>query len=198
MSSRDVHETRRRTARANGVYEDRRDIVRRATDNMSPSSPPPDGPLAETRSASAFDAAEGGREGPRRRVVETVLVLLVIWAGWVLLFEAHGARHDWLAGQLHQPTSAYWRLGSRPPERLRRCLSAMHTVLPAREPLLLWDPAQDFYRWRWAAYFVPQRDVVQAGAATAPGSLVVASARTAPPGAERMRGDRWCALYRLP
>jgi hypothetical protein len=115
-----------------------------------------------------------------------------------MLFEARGARHDWLAGQLHHPTSAYWRLDSKPTERLRRCLSSVDALLPAGEPLRLWDPANDFYRWRWAAYFLPHRDVVQAGAATPAGSLVVASSRTAPPGARLEDGARWCGLYRLP
>ena len=126
------------------------------------------------------------------------LGLVLLWAAGAMLFEAHGARHDWLADRLHQPTSAYWRLGSKPTQRLRRCLASADALLPAREPLLLWDAGNDFYRWRWAAYFLPHRDVALAGPGTTAGALVVAGSRTAPPGARLVRGERWCGLYRLP
>jgi hypothetical protein len=134
----------------------------------------------------------------RRRAVDMALAMLVLWAAGAMLFAAHGARHDWLGGHLHQPTSAYWRLGSKPTERLRRCVEMADQLLAPGEPLLLWDPDNDFYRWRWTAYFLPQRDVVHARAGTPAGSLVVASSRTAPPGARLERGERWCGLYRLP
>ncbi|HEV8238126.1 MAG TPA: hypothetical protein VGS57_02015 [Thermoanaerobaculia bacterium] len=127
-----------------------------------------------------------------------LVALLLVWAGGTFVFEARGARHDWLAGTLHQPSSMYWRLGSRPPERLDRCLRSVDALLPAREPVLLWDPTNDFFRWRWAAYFLPHREVVQAGAATPPGRVVVASSRSAPAGARRVAGEPWCGLYRLP
>ena len=134
----------------------------------------------------------------RRLLADAALVLLGLWAAATFLFEAHGARHDWLAGALHQPTSFYWRLGSRPPQRLRRCLTSVDALLGAREPVLLWDPGNDFFRWRWAAYYLPHRDVVQAGANTPSGSLVVASSRTAPAGARRVGGESWCGIYQLP
>ena len=134
----------------------------------------------------------------RRLVADVVLGLLVLWTGGAMAFEAHGARHDWLAGLLHQPTSAYWRPGSRPTERLQRCLASVDSLLAPDEPLLLWDPGNDFYRWRWAAYYLPHRDVVPAGRDAPAGSLVAASSRTAPPGARLERGERWCGLYRLP
>ncbi|HET9767352.1 MAG TPA: hypothetical protein VFS60_10925, partial [Thermoanaerobaculia bacterium] len=86
-----------------------------------------------------------------RRVADIALALLLLWAGGTFLFEARGTRHDLRAGRLHQPTSAYWRLGSRPPERLRRCLALVDPLLAPGEPMRLWDPGNDFFRWRWAA-----------------------------------------------
>ena len=133
-----------------------------------------------------------------RRLADASLALLLVWAGASFVFEAHGAQHDRLSGTLYQPSSAYWRLGSRPPQRLRRCLQSVDALLGKGEPVLLWDPSNDFFRWRWAAYFLPHREVVQAGPSTPPGSVVVASSRSAPAGARRVGGEPWCGLYRLP
>ena len=158
--------------------------------------------LPPERGARGEGAASSGHShrsrGSRRHVADVALALLLLWAGGTFLFEARGARHDLLAGRLHQPTSAYWRLGSRPPERLRRCLALVDPLLAPREPVLFWDPGNDFFRWRWAAYFLPHREVVQAGASTPPGSIIVAGSRSAPPGAQRVAGEPWCGLYRLP
>src|SRR6185503_2788883 len=141
---------------------------------------------------------EGSERPKKRHLADAALALLVLWAAGTFVFEAHGARHDWLAGTLYQPTSAYWRLGSRPPQRLHRCLSSVDALLGADEPVLLWDPGNDFFRWRWASYLLPHREVRQAGAGTPSGSVMVASSRTAPAGARRVGGETWCGLYRLP
>ena len=144
------------------------------------------------------DSSPPLRPGRRRLLADALLVLLVLGSAGTFLFEARGARHDWRAGKLHQPTSAYWRLGSRPPERLRRCLTSVDRLVAKGDPVLLWDPGSDFYRWRWAAYYLPHRQVVQAGASTPAGSVVVTGSRAAPPGARRVAGEPWCGLYRLP
>jgi hypothetical protein len=157
--------------------------------------PPEGGAQGE---AAASTAGTRRSRASLRRVADVALIPLLLWAGGTFLFEAHGARHDLLAGRLHQPTSAYWRLGSRPPERLRRCLELVDPLLAPGAPVRLWDPANDFFRWRWAAYFLPHREVVQAGASTPPGSVVIAGSRSAPPGAQRVAGETWCGLYRLP
>ena len=138
------------------------------------------------------------RSGVSRRIADSSLALLLVWAAATFLFEAHGARHDRLAGTLHQPSSMFWRFGSRPPQRLQRCLQSVDALLGEGEPVLLWDPGNDFFRWRWASYFLPHRDVLQAGVTTPPGSVVVASSRSAPAGARRVGGEPWCGLYRLP
>ena len=126
------------------------------------------------------------------------MTLLLVWAGATFAFQVNGARHDWLAGSLYHPSSMYWRLGSRAPQRLQRCLASVDAQLGAGDPVLLWDPSNDFFRWRWAAYFLPHREVLQAGASTPPGSVVVASSRSAPAGSKRISGEPWCGLYRLP
>jgi hypothetical protein len=167
-----------------------------------PPNPRADERLPPERDARGEGAASSGRphrsRASRRRTADVALALLLLWAGGTFLFEARGARHDLLAGRLHQPTSAYWRLGSRPPERLRRCLALVDPLLAPSEPVRLWDPGNDFFRWRWAAYFLPHREVVQGGASTPPGSVVVAGSRSAPPGARRVAGEPWCGLYLLP
>jgi hypothetical protein len=65
------------------------------------------------------------------------------------------------------PTSApvvSWRLGSRPAERLRRCLDEARGLLPADAVVTFVSPPgplqADFFRSRWAAYLLPDLDVV--------------------------------------
>jgi hypothetical protein len=124
--------------------------------------------------------------------------LLVGWAGYAYWFEAYGAHHDWRLKLRYRRDSAYWRFGTQPPERLRRCVVGLEPEVPAGEPVYLWDPGNDFYRWRWAAYFLPGREVLPAGPGAPAGTLVVVTARTGPPGASLVAGGRWCGLYRLP
>jgi hypothetical protein len=57
-----------------------------------------------------------------------------------------------------------WRIGSRPAERLRRCLDEAHGLLPRGSIVTFVSPPgalqADFFRSRWAAYLLPDLDVV--------------------------------------
>jgi hypothetical protein len=89
---------------------------------------------------------------------------------------------------------------------MRRCVASLGPSLAAGETVLLWDPTNDFYRWRWAAYFLPDREVATAGPGAPSRTLVIATSPTAPPGASLVArgaagntgaGDASCGLYRL-
>src|SRR5262245_46434757 len=94
-----------------------------------------------------------------RHAIDLLLVALLAWSAHALWFQARGARHDWRAGLLYHPSADYWRLGSPPAERIRRCVVGLDASIPAEDTVFLWDPADDFYRWRWASYFLPAREV---------------------------------------
>ncbi len=133
----------------------------------------------------------------RRRGRDLLLALLVGWTAHGFYFEAAAARDGWRLHRLPGPSSDRWRLGAAQPERLRRCLVGMEPTLPAGI-VYLWDPATDLYRWRWACYFLPGREVRAAGPTAPSGLLVIATTRRGPPGGQLVRGGSWCGVYRLP
>jgi hypothetical protein len=134
----------------------------------------------------------------RRRAMDLLLVALLAWSAHALWFQARGARHDWRAGFLYRPSADSWRLDTAPAERLRRCLVGLEPSIGASDTVFLWDPANDLYRWRWAAYYLPAREVRNAGPGAPSGILVIATTRNGPPGATLVGGGAWCGLYRLP
>jgi hypothetical protein len=57
-----------------------------------------------------------------------------------------------------------WQLGSAPVSRLERCLAGVEGLLPRDSVVLFASPdgpvAAPFFRWRWAAYLLPDLNVV--------------------------------------
>jgi hypothetical protein len=92
--------------------------------------------------------------------------LLLAWAAVALAYETATVRHDWNRRQENVPP-CLWRFGMAPVERLGTCLAGVKGLLP-RDTLVLFssptagpcDP--DFYRWRWAAYLLPDLLVARA------------------------------------
>ena len=134
----------------------------------------------------------------RRRAIDLLLLTLLAWSAHALWFQARGARHDWRARFLYRPSADYWRPGTPPAERLRRCVVGLDPAIAPGETAFLWDPTDDFYRWRWASYFLPGREVRTAKPGAPSGLLVIATTRSGPPGATLVAGGSWCGLYRLP
>lgn len=59
---------------------------------------------------------------------------------------------------------AYWQLGTPPVERLDRCLDLVRRHVPPDRLVVFASspdagPDSEFYRWRWAAYLLPQYDL---------------------------------------
>jgi hypothetical protein len=96
-------------------------------------------------------------------LVRLVLVLFAGWAAVALAREAGGALASWDARQINRPP-CLWRLGMAPAERLRRCLDGVEGWLPANSTVIFVSPpgecGAEFFRWRWAAYLLPDLDVV--------------------------------------
>jgi hypothetical protein len=57
-----------------------------------------------------------------------------------------------------------WHLGSSQTERLRTCLTAVREAVPAGSYVVFVSPPgpseAEFYRWRWAAYLLPDLHVL--------------------------------------
>jgi hypothetical protein len=99
-------------------------------------------------------------------LVRLVLGLFVAWAGLALARETAAAAAGWSHRQDNAPP-CLWRLGMAPVERLRRCLAGAAGLLP-RDTVVAFAsrPAAcdaEFFRWRWAAYLLPDLMVTRPG-----------------------------------
>jgi hypothetical protein len=92
------------------------------------------------------------------------LVLLVAWAAGGFLVEVNGALAGWDDRErAHGPQA--WRPGTHETGDLARCLAAARRSIPAGSVVAFASderPALRFQRWRWAAYLLPEDDVVPA------------------------------------
>jgi len=88
-----------------------------------------------------------------------LLGLLLAWSGVALTREAVVTRHDWSQRQRNVPP-CLWRFGMAPVERLRACVAGVEGLLPRDSLVLFASPSAglcnpEFFRWRWAAYLLP-------------------------------------------
>lgn len=136
-----------------------------------------------------------------------VLGLAVAWAGFGFLAEHRAAlagfdgRERWT----HLPVS--WRPGMPPVERLAACLDAARSALPGGAAVAFSSPADAggsaFFRSRWAAYLMPERDVLawdDPHAPVAAGWVIAFRQDLSDPRDPRLEpAGRWpgCRLYRV-
>jgi hypothetical protein len=101
-----------------------------------------------------------------------ILGLLLAVALHGFLAEVHsgldGYDHRRERGQL----PAAWRFGSAQTERLEACLAAVRKVVPPGSHIAFVSPPgpeeAELYRWRWAAYLLPEMDVMPLGSPETP------------------------------
>jgi hypothetical protein len=86
------------------------------------------------------------------------------WAAFCVAVETRGSLSYYMARGGN--VSPYlWRFGMAPVERLARCLAEARELMPAGSVVAFVSPDgpgdADFFRWRWAAYLLPDEDVVR-------------------------------------
>lgn len=135
------------------------------------------------------------RGSPLRTAV-LALVLAVAGVGFLRSVEDTLGGYDRRASRGGPPLS--WRLGKAPAVALESCLAAARPFLPAGRTVAFAGPVEPrsvrFLRWRWASYFLADRDLVEyhGGAMSGGASYVVACRRD-------LAGDpRLVELERLP
>jgi len=97
---------------------------------------------------------------PRR----LILTFFLAWSAFAFLFELQEA----LAGFDRRETSrsgpVLWRSGTPQVEILEQCLAEARQIVPPGSVIAFASPqgpgGADFYRWRWAAYLLPEDDVI--------------------------------------
>jgi hypothetical protein len=136
---------------------------------------------------------------PLQRLRLAVAAALLGWAVFGFLLHATKAAAAWRDRDSYATGSANWRFDTRQVGRLRRCLSSSLEVIPPDARIAVAARAPDIYFWRWAAYFLPHRDVLPAPAVPpVEGSDYLIAFGTEWPEGELLRGGRWCGVYRLP
>lgn len=136
-------------------------------------------------------------------MVRKVAVFLVLaWTAFGFTSEAWRALRA--RGRPGSAAAILWRFRSLPVGQLERCLVGVHPRVPAGSRVLFLTRATSaedaVYRWRWAAYFLPEMDVLPAGdpATEALAQYVVAHRRGyADPRARPLAELEGCTLYRV-
>lgn len=132
-----------------------------------------------------------------------IVAALLAWAGVAFLaevrhaFDEYDARDHFVAWH-----PKLWRFGTLEPQRLERCLDRVARRVPPGGKIAFLSPDgtgdMSFFRWRWAAYFLPAYEVVplvDEGPVGLPDAVVAFDQGYADPRfalAERRRG---CRLY---
>lgn len=137
---------------------------------------------------------------PRR----LILALFLAWSALAFLVELSDTFTSFDRRQSERADPIRWRFGVRQVETLERCLAEARREMPPGSVVAFASPsgpaAAEFYRWRWAAYLLPEYDVL---AITDPKAGELAQYLIAHrqaidlPRAERMRQLTGCVLYRV-
>jgi hypothetical protein len=95
-----------------------------------------------------------------------LLAVGVAWSAMGLLVEVRDAAEE-ADARGGNALPFFWRFGMAPVGRFARCMAAARAVLPAGA-VVAFDSAEgprdaDFFRWRWAAYLLPEQHLVRAG-----------------------------------
>jgi hypothetical protein len=108
------------------------------------------------------------------------ILLALAWAAAGLARETGAVVAALDEGQPQVPV-CNWRFGMAPVERLRRTLRGVEGWLPRDSIVAFTSPAgeydAEFYRWRWAAYLLPDLDVVPPEATAVVAAYAVAYRR---------------------
>jgi hypothetical protein len=94
-----------------------------------------------------------------------VLGLLLAWSAFVFLAELQKALETYDRRSVqHGGHPGLWQFGTPPVEILQQCLSEAQALIPPGSVVAFTSPGPpdaDFFRWRWAAYALPEDDVIQ-------------------------------------
>jgi hypothetical protein len=132
--------------------------------------------------------------------------LALAWAAIALARTLGDTVASWDSRARIDPPSI-WHPGMEPVERLHRCIAELAALLP-RDTVVAFASAPgeagaEFYRWRWAAYFLPGLEVTwladRQGALTATHLVTYRCQAEPPPGTHlqlirQLRGGR---LFRI-
>lgn len=137
---------------------------------------------------------------PRR----LILVLFLAWSAFAFLAEFADTFAGWDRRESERSDPIRWRFGVRQVGILEQCLAEARQEIPKGSVVAFASPqgpaAADFYRWRWAAYLLPEYDVLAISDPKAGELAQYLIAHRQPidhPRAEKIRQLTGCVLYRV-
>lgn len=137
---------------------------------------------------------------PRKLILGSVLA----WGLFAMLREMSLTLAQYDSRTSFRPRAVRWRHGTPPVERLERCLALVRMRVPPGRVVVFVSPpgpqTADFYRWRWAAYLLPEHEVAPLGdreTGRLAEYLVAYEQDFAHPRLEAMARLPGCRLYRV-
>ena len=126
------------------------------------------------------------------------VVALLVWVAFGFARETAGAVRGWRHRTSYDASPISWRFGAPRQERLQRCLASAAEIIPPRSRVAIVGGQPDLHFWRWATYLLPAHEVLPTPGPRAPAAQFVVAVGPHPPVGQRLRGGRWCAVYRAP
>jgi hypothetical protein len=137
---------------------------------------------------------------PRR----LILVFFLAWSAFAFLVELGDTFAGWDRRESERSDPIRWRFGVRQVGILEQCLAEARQEMPPGSVVAFASPpgpgGADFYRWRWAAYLLPEYDVLSITDPKAGELAQYLIAHRQPidhPRAEKIRQLTGCVLYRV-
>lgn len=140
---------------------------------------------------------------PRR----LILVLFLAWSAVAFFAELSETFAGFDRRESERADPIRWRFGVRQVDVLEQCLAEARQVIPPGSVVAFASPASadtaaaaEFYRWRWAAYLLPEYDVLSISdprTGELSQYLIAHRRQIDHPRAEKMRQLTGCVLYRV-
>jgi hypothetical protein len=125
------------------------------------------------------------------------LGLLLVWSAAGLAHDAATSFEGWRHRRQTFIAPVLWRFGTPQPDWLARCAAEADAAAVAGSRIVLLARKEDFFRGRWAAYFLPRHDVFTSRRDVPPGTdLVVGLNGATPAGWRPVGGNERCRLFR--
>lgn len=93
-----------------------------------------------------------------------VLGFFLAWSAFAFLSELQEALEVYDRRSIHRSYPVRWRFGTPQVGILQQCLAEARALIPPGSVVVFTSPGPEeaaFYRWRWAAYELPEHDVIR-------------------------------------
>ena len=133
-----------------------------------------------------------------------VLGLFLAWRAFAFLAELNEAFGGYDGRESYRSDPIRWRSGTLPVNILEGCLAEAREIVPKGSVVVFASPPgpgqAEFYRWRWAAYSMPEHDLIPLSdrrAGEIGEYLITHRLPIEHPRAELIKSLTGCKLYRV-